>query len=168
MAEGFLLVGHYLWCGDKHIAFNSSAIIDTRQRGTEPTKACCWPTFSTPSTHSLLISTVEIKLRVITKFLTSLCATLSKHKPQGCLRDQAYQALTRSRSVIRNDCTLIFCCKDEKGRRQTQNNVWCDNTEYSTGATGDALKWRSAAVLLLSALVTLFSNGEKYLTFLAT
>lgn len=36
--EGFL-VGHYLQCGDKHIALISSAIISSGQTGAEPTKA---------------------------------------------------------------------------------------------------------------------------------
>lgn len=33
------LVGHYLRCGDKHIALISSAIISSGQTGAEPTKA---------------------------------------------------------------------------------------------------------------------------------
>lgn len=73
VAEG-LLVGHYLRRGDKHIALISSAIISSGQRGAEPTKAgrlasLLLTYLHCPTTHSLLISTVEIKLGVITKFL---------------------------------------------------------------------------------------------------
>lgn len=72
------LVGHYLQCGDKHIALISSAIISSGRTGAEPTKAgrlasLLLTYLRCPTTHSLLISTVEIKLGVITKFLASQC-----------------------------------------------------------------------------------------------
>lgn len=67
------LRGHYARCGDEHIAFISSAIISSGQAAAEPTKAASrlLTHLHFPTTRSSLISTVEMKLGVITEFLAS-------------------------------------------------------------------------------------------------
>lgn len=125
----FLLVGRHLRRGDKHIALISSAIIYAGQGGTEPTeagrRARLLLTYlrSSLNAPSLLISTVEIKLGVIAKFLASLPAALSPRKPLGSLRERAWRALTRSRRVIRND-TLICRRWKEAARRTCRHGLF--------------------------------------------
>lgn len=125
VAEGFLL-GHYLRCGDKHIALISSAIISSGQTGAEPAKAGRLASLLLTYLHCLtdsLFAHFHCGNKIRSNYKVPGLSVIL-HKPLGCLLGRASLAIKRSRTVISNDHTLILCWRGEIRARTVTSLTW--------------------------------------------
>lgn len=102
-----ILVGHYLRCGDKHIALISSAIMSSGQTGAEPTKAGRLAGLLLTHLHCLTNALSFAHFHCGNRIRSNhKVPDLTAHNLLGCLLDWSLLALKMSMWIISNDHRL--------------------------------------------------------------